>query len=199
MVVDVATLRVHQDVPAKEQGAGGGGGVRVVSAEASLRARGVARIVGRWIICAEAAFRVVRSRVVPFVAPDLEHVAPELALGYLGEVLDLPRELAVQVRRLRACSRREGCAGSGATSGRRNLETGAGRVFDGGDVFGDVFDGTAAGARRASRGMFRARTGRVIILPGSTDLSDPVQGPSARAPLRVRRGVDGGRKNAVGG
>ena len=39
----------------------------------------------------------------PFVAPNLEHVASKLALGDLGEVLNLPGELAVQIRRLKAC------------------------------------------------------------------------------------------------
>ena len=39
----------------------------------------------------------------PFVASDFEHVAPQLALRDLGEVFNLPRKLAVQVRRLKAC------------------------------------------------------------------------------------------------
>ena len=45
---------------------------------------------------------VVRENA-PLVPADLENVRPKLALGYLREVLDLPREFPVQVRRLKAC------------------------------------------------------------------------------------------------
>lgn len=56
----------------------------------------------------------------PFVAPNLEHVAPKLALGYLGEVLNLPGELAVQIRRLKACRWGRG-RGENGVSGRAGI------------------------------------------------------------------------------
>ena len=54
---------------------------------------------------ARACFSERRSlrENAPLVPADLENVRPKLALGYLREVLDLPREFPVQVRRLKAC------------------------------------------------------------------------------------------------
>ena len=122
----------------------------------------------------ESARGVVRY--APLHASDLEHVASKLALGDLREVLDLPRELAVQVYRLRACGGgRMGEARQPASGGSSNLSASARET-----AFG-------LGAHRGESASQDSRNAKKPAKSESRHGFTPTVAPASRAAPRAAR------------